>query len=83
MRWTLSRDKWGTTPRDVVVNNAGVSVWTEGVPSSRSMLMLPVRGPYLPEGEDPVRVKRGREAMKARAREDSMYRVEVREIDAQ
>ena len=47
------------------------------------MLMLPVRGPYLPEGEDRVRVKRGREAMKARAREDSMYRVEVREIDAQ
>ena len=82
MRWTLSRDRWGTTPRDVVVNNAGVSVWTEGVPSSRSMLMLPVRGPYLPEGEDPVRVKRGREAIEARVREDSMYTAEVREINA-
>ena len=66
----------------MVVNNAGVSVWTEGVPSSRSILILPVRGPYLPDGGDPMRVKRGREAMEARAREDGMYSAEVREINA-
>ena len=43
-------------PREVAVSRAGVGVRMTGVPSSRSKLRLPVRGPNFPESTE--RVKR-------------------------
>lgn len=56
-----SRERCGTTPRDVVVMKPGVEIWilvpaVNGKASGRLRIRLPMRGPYL-FGVDKVKLK--------------------------